>query len=218
MEISSYIFREYDIRGLVEKELTSRVAGAVGRAFGTYLGGAARVTVGRDVRLSSPRLNADFSAGLRDSGCDVVELGVVPTPLVYYSVSKLGADASAVVTGSHNPVEYNGFKLSKGQLSLFGPEIQEIRKIIDSSRYASGKGGTSEELIVPSYVEEVSGKVKLGRKMKIAVDAGNGTAGPLVLELMQKMGVEVLPLYCEPDGSFPNHLPDPTVPEYVEDL
>ena len=218
MEMNPYIFREYDIRGLAEEELTPEVASAVGKAFGTYLGGSAKVTVGRDVRLSSPRLNGDFSAGLRASGCDVVELGLVPTPLVYYSVGKLNADGSAAITGSHNPVQYNGFKLSKGQLSLFGSEIQDIRRIIDSSSFVSGSGGSRRESVARSYVEEIQRKIEIGRKLRIAVDAGNGTAGPLILELMQRLGVEVVPLYCEPDGRFPNHLPDPTVPEYVEDL
>jgi phosphomannomutase/phosphoglucomutase len=218
MDISPYIFREYDIRGLAEEELTSEVAGAVGTAFGTYLGGTAKVAVGRDVRLSSPRLNADFSAGLLASGCDVVELGTVPTPLVYYSVGRLEADGSAAITGSHNPVQYNGFKLSKGQLSLFGSEIQEIRKIIDSGGFTSGAGVSTREHVVPAYLDEVESRIKLGRSLKIGIDAGNGTAGPVVLELMQRLGVEVKHLYCEPDGRFPNHLPDPTVPEYMEDL
>lgn len=218
MEINPYIFREYDIRGLAEAELTTEVAKAVGAAFGSYLGGSATVTVGRDVRLSSPRLNGDFSAGVRGSGCDVIELGMVPTPLVYYSVGKLGADASAAITGSHNPVEYNGFKLSKGQLSLFGSEIQEIRSIIDSESFTSGSGGSTEKSIESAYVEEIQGKIEIARSLRIAVDAGNGTAGPLILELMKRLGIEVLPLYCEPDGRFPNHLPDPTIPEYVEDL
>ncbi len=218
MEINPYIFREYDIRGLAEGELTPEVSAAVGKAFGTYLGGSGKVAVGRDVRLSSPRLNGDFSAGVLASGCDVVELGMVPTPLVYYSVGKLGTDASAAITGSHNPVEYNGFKLSKGHLSLFGSEIQEILKIIDSSSFFAGKGKSSEESVAPAYVEEVLSRIEVGRKLKVAVDAGNGTCGPLILELMERLGVEVVPLYCEPDGRFPNHLPDPTIPEYVEDL
>jgi phosphomannomutase/phosphoglucomutase len=218
MEINPYIFREYDIRGLAETELTPKVAEAVGRAFGTYLGGSAKVAVGRDVRLSSPRLDGDFSAGVRASGCDVIELGMVPTPLVYYSVGRLGADGSAVITGSHNPVEYNGFKLSKGHLSLFGSEIQEILKIIESSNFLTGSGQSTRESIGPAYIEEVLGRIEIGRKLRVAVDAGNGTCGPLVLELMQGLGIEVVPLYCEPDGRFPNHLPDPTIPEYVEDL
>ncbi|MCX5800556.1 MAG: phosphomannomutase/phosphoglucomutase [Candidatus Eisenbacteria bacterium] len=218
MAINPHIFREYDIRGLAEEELTDEVAFAVGRAFGTFVGGSGRVTVGRDVRLSSFRLNSSFSRGLVASGCDVVELGAVPTPLVYFSLFNLGSRASAVVTGSHNPVQYNGFKLALGDLSLYGPEIQDVRKIIESSRYSSGKGSSSSSVIVSAYIEEISRKINVGRKLRVAMDAGNGTAGPVALELFEKLGVEVVPLFCEPDGRFPNHLPDPTIPENVEDL
>jgi phosphomannomutase/phosphoglucomutase len=218
MTVNPYIFREYDIRGLAEGELTDEVASAVGRAFGTFIGGSVKVTVGRDVRLSSPRLNASFSKGLAASGCNVVELGTVPTPLVYFSVFNLGSGASAVVTGSHNPVEYNGFKLSKGDLSLYGPEIQDIRKIIESSRYLSGKGSFSSSAVAPAYIEEISKKIKVGRKLRVAIDAGNGTAGPVALELFKRLGVEIVPLFCDPDGRFPNHLPDPTIPENMEEL
>jgi phosphomannomutase/phosphoglucomutase len=218
MTVNPYIFREYDIRGLVEGELTDEVALAVGRAFGTFIGSSGKVTVGRDVRLSSPRLNASLSKGLAASGCDVVELGTVPTPLVYFSVFNLGSGASAVVTGSHNPVEYNGFKLSNGDFSLYGPEIQEIRRIIESSRYSSGKGSSSSSAIVPAYIEEISRKIKIGRKLRVAIDAGNGTVGPVALELFKGLGVEIVPLFCEPDGRFPNHLPDPTIPENVVEL
>jgi len=218
MAINPYIFREYDIRGLSDGELTGEVASAIGRAFGTFVGGSGKVTVGRDVRLSSPRLNVDFSHGLIESGCDVVELGVVPTPLVYFSFFKLDSLASAAITGSHNPVQYNGFKLSKGELSLYGPEIQEIRRIIESSRYSSGHGNSSSAAIVPAYLEDVTKRVKIGRKLRIGLDSGNGTAGPIALQLFKGLGVEVVPLFCEPDGSFPNHLPDPTIPENVESL
>ena len=218
MAINPYIFREYDIRGLAEAELTDEVASAVGRAFGTFIGGAGSVTVGRDVRLSSPRLNSGFSKGLAASGCDVVELGVVPTPVVYFSLFKLGSVASAAITGSHNPVQYNGFKLSKGDLSLYGPEIQAVRKIIESSSYSSGRGSQSSSTIVPAYIEDISGRIKIGRRLRVAIDAGNGTAGPIALELFGRLGVETVPLFCEPDGRFPNHLPDPTIPENVEEL
>ena len=218
MAINPYIFREYDIRGLAEGELTGEVASAVGRAFGTFIGGSGTVTVGRDVRLSSPRLNAGFSSGLAASGCDAVELGVVPTPLVYFSLFKLGSGASAVITGSHNPIQYNGFKLSKGELSLYGPEIQGIRKIIESSSYSSGKGSSSVSAIVPAYIEEISSRIRIARKLRVGIDTGNGTVGPIALKLFRGLGVETIPLFCEPDGRFPNHLPDPTIPENVEEL
>jgi len=218
MKISPYIFREYDIRGLAEGELTDEVAFALGRAFGTFVGGSGRVTVGRDVRVSSPRLNAGFSKGLALSGCDVVELGTVPTPLVYFSMHSLHSAASAVITGSHNPVQYNGFKLSKGELSLYGPEIQEIRSILESSNYSSGNGRISSSEIVPSYLEEVSSKTRIGRTLRVALDFGNGTVGPVAMKLFQRLGVDVVPLFAEPDGRFPNHLPDPTIQENMEVL
>jgi len=218
MNVNPYIFREYDIRGLAQGDLTSDVARTVGRAFGTYVGSGGSVVVGRDVRLSSPRLNGEFSRGLIESGCQAVELGVVPTPVVYYARVKLGAGGSAVVTGSHNPVEYNGFKLAKGELSLYGPEIQELRSIIESSKFSSGPGTSSSYSMVSDYSREVLSKVEAGRRLRIGIDGGNGTAGPIVVQLMERLGMETRAIFNEPDGRFPNHLPDPTVPAYVEEL
>ncbi len=218
MRINPHIFREYDIRGLAQEELTSDVARAVGRAFGTYVGRGACVTVGRDVRLSSPRLNGEFSRGLIESGCQVVELGVVPTPVVYYSSAKLNAGGSAAITGSHNPIQYNGFKLAKGELSLYGPEIQELRDMIECSGYSTGRGCATQYSIVPDYLREVTGRIQAGRRLRVGIDSGNGTTGPIVLQAMESLGIEVTALFSEPDGRFPNHLPDPTVPAYVEEL
>ncbi len=218
MNVNPYIFREYDVRGLAEGDLTSDVARAVGRAFGTYVDAGASVTVGRDVRLSSPRLNGEFSRGLIESGCHVVELGVVPTPVVYYARVKLGAGGSAVITGSHNPVEYNGFKLAKGELSLYGPEIQELRSTIQSGRFASGPGTASAYSMVSDYSREVLSGIRTGRPLRLGVDCGNGTTGPIVSALMDALGMDATVLFSEQDGRFPNHLPDPTVPAYVEDL
>ncbi|MBN1503717.1 MAG: phosphomannomutase/phosphoglucomutase [Candidatus Eisenbacteria bacterium] len=218
MNVNPYIFREYDVRGLAEADLTSDLARALGRAFGTYVGGGAAVTVGRDVRLSSPRLNGEFSRGLIESGCQVVELGVVPTPVVYYARVKLNAGGSAVITGSHNPIEYNGFKLAKGELSLYGPEIQELRRTIESGRFASGPGSASVYSIVSDYSRELLGRVQASRGLRIGIDCGNGTTGPVVAGLMRGLGMDAAVLFGEPDGRFPNHLPDPTVPAHVEDL
>ncbi len=218
MTVNPYIFREYDVRGLAESDLTSDVARAVGRAFGTYVGSGASITVGRDVRLSSPRLNGEFSRGLMQSGCHVVELGVVPTPVVYYARAKLGAGGSAVITGSHNPVDYNGFKLAKGELSLYGPEIQELRSTIESGRFSAGPGTASVYSVVSDYSREVLSRVRAGRRLRLGIDCGNGTTGPIVAGLMKNLGMDATVLFSEPDGRFPNHLPDPTVPAYVEEL
>jgi phosphomannomutase/phosphoglucomutase len=218
MNVNPYIFREYDVRGLADSDLTSEVARAVGRAFGTYVGTGASVTVGRDVRLSSPRLNGEFSRGLIESGCQAVELGVVPTPVVYYARVKLGAGGSAVITGSHNPIEYNGFKLAKGELSLYGPEIQALRGTIEAGRFSAGPGTGSVYSVVSDYSREVLSRVQAGRRLRIGIDCGNGTTGPVVAELMKRLGMDATVLFGEPDGRFPNHLPDPTVPAHVEEL
>jgi len=218
MKVNPYIFREYDVRGLAEGDLTSDVARAVGRAFGTYVGTGSSVTVGRDVRLSSPRLNGEFSRGLMESGCQVVELGVVPTPVVYYARVKLSAGGSAVITGSHNPIEYNGFKLAKGELSLYGPEIQELRSTIESGRFAAGPGMCSAYSVVSDYSQQVLSGIRVGRALRLGIDCGNGTTGPVVTALMNQLGMESTVLFSEPDGRFPNHLPDPTVPAYMEAL
>ena len=220
MKISKEIFRQYDIRGVVGKDLNEETAYLIGKAFGTYIQEKAgkRVSVGRDVRLSSPSLKNSLVEGLVSTGCEVIDIGIVPTPLLYFSIYHFNSDGGVMVTGSHNPKEYNGFKVCVGLFSIYGEEIQNLYRMIEDSNFNKGKGSVTEDNPRPAYIEEVAGKVKVSRPLKVAADFGNGTAGEIVALLFQKLNVELLPLYPEPDGRFPNHLPDPTIPEYMKDL
>lgn len=215
------IFREYDIRGVVEDDLPSDVVRTLGRAFGTHAArsGAKTCALGRDCRLSSPRLGGEFAEGLMAAGLEVIDVGQVPTPVLYFAVHHFRADAGVMVTGSHNPAEYNGFKVQVGPSSLYGAQILALRDLIDQADFASGSGSRREADAVAPYVEYVQGNIKLSRAgVRVVVDAGNGVAGVVALPLMQALGVKPIALYCDPDGSFPNHHPDPTVPANLEDL
>jgi phosphomannomutase/phosphoglucomutase len=218
--MNPHIFRQYDVRGLVSEDLTEEVVTNLGRAYGTYLKRSHlnRVVVGRDVRLSSPGLRDLLIEGLVSTGCDVTDVGVVPTPVLYYSIVRLKRDGGIMITGSHNPIEYNGFKICRGSLSIYGDEIQELRKIIEGGHYATGKGVGDTYEILPEYIQEITGKITVHRPLKMVIDAGNGTAGEVAPLIFEGLGCQVVKLYCEPDGRFPNHLPDPTVPKYIEDL
>jgi len=219
-EPSIHIFREYDVRGIADRDLTDELAEHLGRAFGTRVreSGGRRVAVGEDVRESSPRLVAALGRGLRSTGCDVVRIGVVPTPALYYAVVFLGVDGGVMVTGSHNPIEYNGFKLQIGRESLHGDDVRDLRRRILEGKHASGAGEESVRPIGPDYVAMVTERCRPARPLKIVVDAGNGTGGPLGVEILEALGHQVTPLYCEPDGRFPNHQPDPTVEANMLDL
>ncbi|TAL25373.1 MAG: phosphomannomutase/phosphoglucomutase [Nitrospirae bacterium] len=223
------IFKEYDIRGVVGKDLDRDVAVFIGRAFSSLLKKinpkAKCVSVGRDVRLSSEELASGITEGIISSGIDVYDLGICPTPLQYFSIFHLNLDGGVMVTGSHNPPEYNGFKLSIGKTTIFGKDIQRLREIIINEEWIlSGKKGQVEDYdIVDAYkrymLKEFSYLNDSGFKTyKVVVDAGNGTAGIVVPEILSSIGCDVIPLYCEPDGNFPNHHPDPTVVEAVQDL
>ena len=218
--IPSHIFREYDIRGLHETELTDETAEAVGRSFGTLLRaeGGARVALGRDVRPSSSRLAAGVERGLAACGLEVERVGVVPTPALYYAVVARGLDGGLQVTGSHNPPEFNGFKMAKKQLPVFGAEIQEMRERIARGDYAQGAGRATERPILEEYRPMLVERLKSPRGLRVVMDCGNGCAGTVVPEVFQAMGHTVYPLYAELDGRFPNHLPDPTVPALLKDL
>jgi phosphomannomutase / phosphoglucomutase len=215
------IFREYDIRGLVDKDLTADVAEKLGLGLGTMVrrAGGSSVVLGRDCRESSTRFRDSMAKGLTATGIDVYDLGVIPTPLSYFGANTLPVDGLAMITGSHNPPEYNGFKLGVGKTTLHGHEIQELRALIEKGRFESGKGRVREFDIITPYCHFVRQTISIGRKgMKIVVDAGNGTGGYVAVPLFKSMGFEVVPLFCEMDARFPNHHPDPTVVENMQDL
>lgn len=223
MAVDPNIFREYDIRGLVDQDLTVEAVTAIGRAYATFARsrGAKRVTQARDCRDSSPRLSQALIAGLSEGGLDVVDVGVVTTPMLYFSIFHFQADGGIQITGSHNPPEYNGLKICIGTSSLHGPEIQELRKIIEEKRYlpADKRGRVETADVAQPYEAYCVENIKLGkRKLKVVADAGNGTAGPFAIPILRKLGVEVIPLFCEMDATFPNHHPDPTVEKNLEDL
>jgi len=228
--IDSTIFREYDIRGVVGKDFDSNFAFYLGKSFGTLLKrrgtrGAIRASVGRDVRMSSGKLATFTIKGMISIGINVCDIGLCPTPLQYFSIHHLNLDGGIMVTGSHNPPEYNGFKLSIGKDTIFGEEIRQIRDIMDERSWRDSPvlGRIDSYDIIPAYHDFMAERfsyLSAGhfRKIKVVVDAGNATAGLVVPALLEEMGCEVIRLYCEPDGRFPNHHPDPTVPANLKDL
>jgi phosphomannomutase/phosphoglucomutase len=207
------IFREYDIRGVADEELRDIDIELLGRAAGTYLRrhGGDKVNLGRDCRLSSERLRNALICGLKASGCQVVDVGVGPTPLLYYSVFHLQADAAVMITGSHNPPEYNGFKIVCGSSTIHGDEIQEIRRLIDRPDFLTGAGSERSVDLTEPYVNEIAAQFHFARRIKVVIDAGNGTGGPLMHRLLEKLNCQATELFFEMDGRFPNHHPDPTV-------
>ncbi|MEN9800444.1 MAG: hypothetical protein RL653_4141 [Pseudomonadota bacterium] len=221
--MNAHIFREYDIRGLVDKDLTVEVVEQLGLGLGTVIRrkGGTSVVVGRDCRESSTRFRDALCKGLTATGLDVLDIGVVPTPLTYFAANTLPVDGLAMITGSHNPPEYNGFKTGAGKTTFHGAEIQALRKLIEAKDYVlSNKPGTVKPFdIITPYNHFIRQTVKVGRKgMKVVVDAGNGTGGAVAVPLLESMGFEVVPLFCEMDANFPNHHPDPTVMENLLDL
>lgn len=221
--IPPHIFREYDIRGLAEEELTSSAMIAVGRAYGTFLTeqGIRKVPVGGDVRLSTKRIRRNIIEGLRSTGMDVIDIGDVMTPLFYWSLYHFGCDGGVMVTGSHNPKEFNGLKLALGKATIFGERIQEIRRIAEQGHFfvAEHLGTLERADIGEEYVSMLCRKITLGPKnLRVALDAGNGTAGLFMEKFFRRLGCEVIPLFAKPDGTFPNHHPDPTVRDNLEVL
>lgn len=230
--ISDGIFREYDVRGRFGVDLTTEVAELLGRAYAGYIRKKGldkpgfRVTIGRDVRTSSVPIRDALVKGLSESGVECVDVGECPTPLQYFSLNHLDADGGIMITGSHNPPEYNGFKISVGKETIHGPEIQELKRVLTVEvlgRPVPEGGAAAVEVreIIPDYLDYVSGLFdlpELDRPIKVVLDGGNGTAGPVAPELLRRLGCDVVELYCEPDGGFPNHHPDPTVTENLADL
>lgn len=226
MDVNPEIFREYDIRGVVDEDLTDDVVGQIGKAFGTFIlrEGLSSVVVGRDNRLSSERFARILIDSIRSTGCDVTDIGLVPTPVFYFSLHLLDADGGMTVTGSHNPPQFNGFKVCRGKHTIFGEEIQQLRAIAESGQFAAGSGKLTTRQVEEDYIKYLfdrsidMDKVGKGRPVKLVVDAGNGTASYIAPLVLERMGCEVSRLYCEFDGSFPNHFPDPTVPSNLETL
>lgn len=217
--MNPHIFREYDIRGLVGEDLTEEVAKEIGQAVGTYLKKYGnKIVVGKDNRKSSPLLANALIEGLLSTGCDVIDIGTLPTPVLYFSIHLYSQTGGVMLTGSHNPPEYNGFKICKGLSSLYGNEIQKLRQIIEEKKFEEGKGTLSKKNPEQDYIDFISKKVNIDSDLKIVIDGGNGTSGFVVPSLMKKLNLTPSYLYIEPDGNFPNHLPDPTIPKNMEDL
>ncbi len=222
--VAASIFKAYDIRGIVDQTLTEEAVRAIGLALGTEgrKRGVREFVIGRDGRLSGPRLSAALAEGLMDAGQDVVDLGMVTTPMVYFATYALGNGSGVAVTGSHNPPEYNGLKMMIAGETLYGDTITALGASINAGRLApaaAGERGKRRSLdIGDRYLERVTGDVKLARKLKIAVDCGNGVAGAMAPRLFRALGCEVIELFCDVDGNFPNHHPDPSHPENLQDL
>ncbi len=214
------IFRAYDIRGIVGQGLDPAAVRSIGQAVGSALRdrGGQRLFAARDARLSSPSLGAALIDGLCSSGVDVVDLGAVPTPLLYFATCIDDCGAGVMLTGSHNPRDYNGIKIVLGRQTLSTDGIQQLRRRIETGTLARGEGRVSTQDIVPRYLDRVAGDIRLRQRFKVVVDAGNGIGGPVALQLLQRLGCDAVPLYCEPDGRFPHHHPDPTRPENLVDL
>jgi len=214
------IFREYDIRGKVDEDLTRDVVEAIGRAYGTYVRreGLRTVTCGRDGRTHSERLQGYLIDGMMEAGLNIIDIGQCPTPLLYFSIFHYKTDGGIQVTGSHNPPEFNGFKICVGKETLYGDKIQELRRIIEAKAFSSGKGSLSKKDIISPYVSYMKENIQVVRPIKVVIDGGSGVAGIVAPKVFEDQGCKVVPLFCEVDGRFPYHHPDPTVPKNLEEL
>jgi phosphomannomutase / phosphoglucomutase len=223
MAAPAFIFREYDIRGVADRDMPDDVARDIGRGLGTMLAGnsgaAPRLALGRDCRLSSPRLHAALIEGLTSQGAHVLDIGVGPTPLLYFAVHTLDVDGGVMITGSHNPAEDNGVKVMRGKASFFGKDIQDLRELIAHGAYGRPRPGKVElREVAAAYVDHMRKAFSFKAPLPFVVDAGNGSGGPLGLAALRAVGLSPDPLFCDMDGRFPNHHPDPTVPQNLEAL
>lgn len=218
------VFREYDIRGVADRDLPTDGVELLGRAIGTFMrrkapdAAAPRMIAGADCRLSSPRLKAAMIGGLRQAGCAVSDIGTVPTPVTYHSVLQSGAAGGVMITGSHNPADYNGFKIMLGESTIHGEDIQELRHILEAGNFTTGEGSVAAVDAVTPYVNDIAARFDFPRRVKVVFDGGNGTAGPVLKRILSALNVDPVELFFEMDGHFPNHHPDPTVPKYLAHL
>jgi len=220
VSVPAEIFRTYDIRGIVGRTLTPAIVREIGRALGS-LGrerGAPTFALGRDGRLSGPELSAALTEGLLSAGADAIDIGMAPTPVAYFAAHHLGCGSCVAITGSHNPPDYNGLKMVIAGGTLWGEDVQELRRSIETGKLSKGSGKRSTANVLDAYVERIAGDVRLARPFRIAVDCGNGVAGMLAPRLYRRLGCEVEELYCEVDGRFPNHHPDPSQPKNLREL
>ena len=218
MPVSSHIFRAYDIRGVVETDLTPDTVQQVGMALGTLYPNSLTVVIGRDGRLSSRMIARNLGQGLEASGRAVIDIGEVPTPVLYYATHLLDTGAGVMVTGSHNPPEYNGLKMVMDGKTLHGDDIQAICRRIRSGPLQTAAGSMRQQAVLERYIARIAGDIHLSRPLRVAIDCGNGVAGPVAVELFTRLGCEVTALYCDIDGTFPNHHPDPSEPGNLQDL
>ena len=220
MNLNQYIFREYDIRGKVSDDFPPELVEALGKGFGTYIkrSGGQEIALSGDVRLTTPDLMEQFKTGVLSTGVDVIKIGILPTPANYYSMFSLGVAGAVQITGSHNPPEFNGFKLSRDKKAVFGEAIQEIRVIIEKEDYETGEGTEASYDILTKYKRMIASKIDIKKRMKVVMDCGNAAGAICAPEIFKNLNVELTELYCDVDGTFPNHHPDPTVKENLADL
>jgi len=220
MKLNPYVFRQYDIRGIVNQDLDEKFATLLGQAFGTYALklGENKVIVGCDNRASSPSLKTAVINGLLSTGCNVIDIGTVITPIFYFARVHYDINPGIMVTASHNPAQFNGFKVAFGSGTLYGDEIQNLRRMMEKGDFSSGKGAFTFMDPVEDYMQMITSKIHLSKKLKVGIDCGNGTASFFADKLFTRLGVEVYPIYCTSDPTFPNHFPDPVKPENLADL
>jgi len=220
MNLNQYIFREYDIRGKVSDDFPPEVVEALGKGFGTYIkrSGGQEIALSGDVRLTTPDLMEQFKTGVLSTGVDVIKIGILPTPANYYSMFSLDVAGAVQITGSHNPPEFNGFKLSRDKKAVFGEAIQEIRFIIEKEDYETGEGAEASYDILTKYKRMIASKIDIKKRMKVVMDCGNAAGAICAPEIFKNLNVDLTELYCDVDGTFPNHHPDPTVKENLVDL
>ena len=220
MNLNKYIFREYDIRGKVSDDFPPELVEALGKGFGTYIkrGGGQEIALSGDIRLTTPDLMEQFKTGVLSTGVDVINIGILPTPANYYSMFSLGVAGAVQITGSHNPPEFNGFKLSRDKKAVFGEAIQEIRVIIEKEDYETGEGSEASYDILTKYKRMIASKIDIKKRMKVVMDCGNAAGAICAPEIFKNLNVDLTELYCDVDGTFPNHHPDPTVKENLVDL